>query len=115
MNKIILSIGLIIVCGIAVNASTDPLLLDETRLCGTPPRNSDGRIIRKSVVLVEFERLHPRPQDGRRWYKDHVIPLACGGCDSVSNLQWLPEDQWREKSKWERIVYGGHKISPGCF
>lgn len=86
----------------------------DLRYCGTPARAANGDILRRADVLREFERLHPRPNDGRRWYRDHVIPLACGGCDSIENLQWLPEDQWRAKSKWERVVYGGNGISLGC-
>lgn len=87
---------------------------DDPRFCGPPARGDDGTILRSSTVLREFGLLYPKPQDGRAWYRDHVIPLACGGCDSVANLQWLPEAQWREKSKWERKVYGGRSISEGC-
>ena len=93
------------------------LLADSTvdaRFCGPPARNAEGVIIRSQKVLARFERLYPRPQDGRRWYKDHVLPLSCGGCDTIINLQWLPEAQWREKSAWERKVYGGRGISKGC-
>jgi hypothetical protein len=88
--------------------------MDETRYCGPPPRDASGSIIRRADVLREFERRHPRPHDGRRWYRDHVIPLACGGCDAVANLQWLPEEMWRAKSQWERKVYGGRGLSEGC-
>lgn len=88
--------------------------LDESRYCGPPARNARGEIIRRADVLREFERRYPRPQDGRRWYKDHVIPLSCGGCDAVSNMQWLPESEWRAKSTWERKVYGGTGVSAGC-
>lgn len=87
---------------------------DDPRFCGTPARDAAGRIVRSSVVLREFEAAWPKPQDGRRWYRDHVVPLACGGCDTLINLQWLPEDQWMVKSKWERKVYGGNAISEGC-
>lgn len=87
---------------------------DDPRFCGTPARDASGQIVRSSVVLREFEAAWPKPQDGRRWYMDHVIPLACGGCDAAFNVQWLHEQAWRDKSKWERKVYGGHGISPGC-
>lgn len=87
---------------------------DDPRFCGPPERNADGTIKRSAAVLREFERLWPRPLDGRAWYRDHVIPLACGGCDALANLQWLHEEAWRDKSKWERRVYGGRGVSPGC-
>lgn len=89
-------------------------LAADGRFCGPPPRDAQGRIIRDPAVAREFERLYPRPKDGRRWFKDHPLPMACGGCDSVANMQWLPEELWREKSKWERKVYGGKGISEGC-
>lgn len=86
----------------------------DLRFCGLPERDQNGDIVRSSTVLREFERQWPKPQDGRKWYRDHAIPLACGGCDSVENLQWLPEAAWRDKSKWERRVYGGRGMSEGC-
>lgn len=95
----------------------------DKKFCGPPPRNAYGVIIRDQVVLRDFEQIYPRSQlpiimkpDGtsEKWIKDHVVPLACGGCDTVDNLQWLPESQWRTKSKWERKAYGGRGISAGC-
>jgi hypothetical protein len=91
----------------------DPL--KEYRYCGTPTRNSDGQILRSSSVLRAFQRNHPCPSTGLTtgscpgWAKDHIIPLACGGCDSVTNLQWLPTaiktgTGW-DKDRWERKVY----------
>ena len=56
----------------------------------------------------EFQRLHPCPSTGKRtgacpgYIKDHVKPLACGGPDSVSNLQWQTKRAAKEKDKWER-------------
>lgn len=98
---------------IASGVSADP------RICEIQ-RYSNGEIKRSAVVVSNFKRLHPCPSTGSKfgscpgWYVDHVIPLACGGCDSLQNLQWLPEQQWRDKSKWERLVYGGNGISKGC-
>lgn len=88
--------------------------LSDPRFCGPPKRTPSGEIVRDKRVLRDFERLYPRPKDGRRWYIDHPIPKSCGGCDSIINLQWLPEEQWLEKSRWERRVYGGRGISKGC-
>jgi hypothetical protein len=90
--------------------------LDETRYCGEPKRTADGSILRRSDVLREFKKLHPCPATGfktgacPRWNIDHVIPLACSGCDAVSNLQWLPVEIKRCagdkcKDRWERKIY----------
>lgn len=89
--------------------------LAEQRYCGEPVRLKDGKIRRRRDVLDAFKKAHPCPSSGsvrgacKGWIMDHVIPLACGGCDSVSNLQWLPEEAWRKKSRWERTpgVYCG--------
>lgn len=72
--------------------------LDETRFCGAPARNADGSIHRSAAVLAAFQRIHPCPVSMattgacKGWAINHTIPLACGGCDAVSNLQWLPND-----------------------
>ena len=85
--------------------------LTELRYCGTPVRNQDGTIHRRADVLAAFKKAHPCPATGKTtgacpgWYMDHVVSLACGGCDAVSNLQWLPEKEWRAKSLFERKIY----------
>lgn len=97
--------------------------VSDPRFCGAPLRNESGEIVRSYRVLREFERAHPCPIAGQPgvkegtcpgWIRDHVIPLSCGGCDAVENLQWLPTDQWLMKSRWERKIYGGNGISKGC-
>jgi hypothetical protein len=35
------------------------------------------------------------------YVKDHIVPLACGGLDAVSNLQWQTIREARAKDKWE--------------
>lgn len=96
---------------------------EDLTFCGTPQRDADGGIHRSTAVKRAFEREWPRRRlpvlhrpDGtvERWVIDHVRPLACCGCDAVHNLQWLPEGAWREKTRWERKVYGGRQCSPGC-
>ena len=32
---------------------------------------------------------------------DHIVPLACGGPDAVSNMQWQTIREARAKDKWE--------------
>lgn len=90
--------------------------LDETRYCGEPKRNAKGEIVRRADVLAAFKKAHPCPATGLStgscpgWQMDHTIPLKCGGCDSVSNLAWLPvvikagPGQF-PKDRWELKVY----------
>jgi hypothetical protein len=37
---------------------------------------------------------------------DHIIPLACGGLDDPSNLQWQTREDAKAKDKWERKECG---------
>jgi hypothetical protein len=59
-------------------------------------------------VTREFQREHPCPSTGRTsgacpgFRKDHIKPLACGGPDAVSNLQWQTIRQAKAKDAWER-------------
>lgn len=91
--------------------------LDETRYCTvTPHRDKDGSISRRADVLRAFRQLYPCPSTWKTsgacngWNIDHIIHLACGGCDAVSNLTWLPVQIKRCpglycKDRWEREVY----------
>ena len=55
---------------------------------------------------------HPCPSTGLAtgpcpgYRKDHVIPLACGGPDAVSNMQWQTIAEARAKDRWERKTCG---------
>jgi hypothetical protein len=33
---------------------------------------------------------------------DHIKPLACGGADDPSNMQWQTREEAKAKDKWER-------------
>lgn len=91
----------------------------EIRYCGPAPRNAAGAIIRRADVLYAFRKAHPCPVTGKTtgacpgWSMDHVWPLACGGCDAVWNLQWLPNGLKSgpqvtapgPKDRWEREIY----------
>lgn len=94
--------------------------LDETRCCVTPARNADGAIKRSSSVVAAFKRIWPCPSTHLPagpcpGYKiNHAIPLACGGKDEVSNLIWMRDDAKKIQDSYERIIFGGHNMSPGC-
>jgi hypothetical protein len=88
----------------------------DARYCGEPLRDKNGKIVRDSRVLREFQKLYPCPATGKRsgacpgWAKDHIIPLASCGCDSIENLQWLPNEikscaGTECKDRWERKIY----------
>lgn len=89
--------------------------MEELRYCGVPARDNDGSISRSSAVIAQFKRIHPCPVDWKTsgpcpgWAIDHVIPLACGGCDSVNNMQWLPDVLKSQakigKDRFERKIY----------
>lgn len=117
MNRILLSLMFVL----STAAWAGPL--DETRYCGSPVRNTDGTIKRSSTVLTAFKKIHPCPATGLTtgacpgWSMNHVIPLACGGCDSVSNLAWLPVQikscsSWWCVDRYERKVYASLQPIP---
>jgi hypothetical protein len=62
---------------------------------------------RSPSVKREFQLTHPCPATGRGrgacpgYIKDHVVPLACGGPDAPSNLQWQTTADAKAKDKWE--------------
>jgi hypothetical protein len=119
MKKVLLVIHNLVLLFVFVIllASFSVAFADDVRVCyANPdyiPRNADGTIKRSQAAKRKFAREHPCPSTGfttgacAGWYIDHVIPLACGGCDDIINMQWLPEAQWKDKSKWERKVYCG--------
>ncbi len=95
----------------------------ETRYCGEPRRDAAGDIYRSTKVRTAFQKAHPCPATCQPagacpgWQVDHVIPLACGGCDAVSNLQWLPESikvMKGGKDGFERRIYGGYINAAAC-
>ena|SRR5690348_15294764 len=97
--------------------ATLPSTAAELRYCAAAPmRDASGAIVRSQAVLSAFRRVHPCPVTGLLrgacpgWALDHVIPLDCGGCDAVSNLQWLPAALKSCagtlcKDRWERKIY----------
>jgi hypothetical protein len=76
--------------------------------CASCTRNSHGRIKRSSESPRDFKRSHPCPATGstsggcRGYVIDHVRPLASGGADNPSNMQWQTKAEAKAKDKWER-------------
>jgi hypothetical protein len=121
MNK--LSIFLLILFSL-VGCQAQPINpLLETRYCGFVPRLANGDIKRRADVLTAFQKIHPCPSTGLTtgacpdWSKDHQIPLACSGCDSVSNLAWIPNiakscSKGYCKDRYERKIYATNPPIP---
>jgi len=65
-------------------------------------RNSRGRIQRSEKAKEDFMRQtgHPRGWPGH--VVDHRVPLACGGADAPSNMQWQTTEEAKAKDKVER-------------
>ncbi|MBZ5500143.1 MAG: HNH endonuclease [Acidobacteriia bacterium] len=53
-------------------------------------------------------RSHPCPATGKTsgsckgYVIDHIVPLAKGGADAPSNMQWQTTAEAKAKDKWER-------------
>jgi hypothetical protein len=114
MIKLLAAALILLSSGVLAQVPPDPL--KELRYCGAPARNADGSIKRRTAVLTAFQRTHPCPSTGLTdkacpgWAMDHVVPLACGGCDAVWNLQWLPNSLKSCagtvcKDRFERKIY----------
>lgn len=68
----------------------------------TSGRNSRGRIIRSESAKRSFERSTGYAGGRKGYVVDHVTPLACGGTDAPSNMQWQTAADGKAKDKWER-------------
>lgn len=90
MKTIALLLYLLIAHHAYAETYTDP------KYCGFVPRDANGDIKRSSTELKHFQMVHPCPSTGLSygtcpgWSIDHIWPLACGGCDAIVNMQWLP-------------------------
>jgi len=89
--------------------AVDSRLVDNT-YCGSPERKSDGKIKRSASVLSAYAKIHPCPSTGLYipscpgWALNHKTPLACGGCDNVTNLMWMRNDAKKIVDGYERKI-----------
>jgi hypothetical protein len=67
-----------------------------------PARDTNGRIVRSEEARREFERQTGYPHGRPGYVIDHIIPLACGGHDAPSNMQWQTIAEGKAKDKVER-------------
>jgi len=65
-------------------------------------RTTTGRIVRSENAKRRFERQSGFPKGRPGYVVDHVKPLACGGADVPSNMQWQTIAAAKAKDKTER-------------
>jgi len=68
----------------------------------TTGRTATGRIKRSAVAKRTFEVQSGYPKGRPGYVVDHIRPLACGGADVPSNMQWQTVAAAAAKDKWER-------------
>ena len=65
-------------------------------------RDSRGRIKRSPSARADFMRATGYPRGRPGYVIDHKVPLACGGADAPSNMQWQTKAEAKAKDAWER-------------
>ena len=64
-------------------------------------RNTRGRLERSSAAKSAFERQTGHAGGWQGHVVDHVVPLACGGADAPSNMQWQTTADGKAKDRVE--------------
>jgi hypothetical protein len=67
------------------------------------PRDAKGRFVRNKSAKRVFETQTGFPHGRPGYVVDHINPLACGGADAPSNMQWQTVAEGKAKDKVERI------------
>ena len=66
-------------------------------------RDSRRRIQRSDAARHAFARQTGYPNGRPGYVIDHIVPLACGGADAPSNMQWQTVADSKAKDRTERI------------
>lgn len=122
MNKLLITFLLAVTTTAFAQDIGNAYKTKELRYCGVPTRDAKGSVTRSASVLAAFQKAHPCPSTGSTagacpgWVIDHVIPRAAGGCDAVSNLQWSPDADSKNKDNYECKIYGNPAVynNPNC-
>jgi hypothetical protein len=65
-------------------------------------RTANGKISRSEQAKATFMKSSGYAKGRKGYVVDHVVPLACGGSDSPSNMQWQTVAAGKAKDKVER-------------
>jgi len=69
---------------------------------GLTPVAGTRTTARNETAKRAFMRQTGFPKGRPGYVVDHVRPLACGGADAPSNMQWQTVTDAKAKDKWER-------------
>jgi hypothetical protein len=83
----------------AAHASGRPF---RSNRCDNCDRDAHGRIVRSGEAKGAFKHATGYPHGRPGYVIDHINPLACGGRDVPSNMQWQTIADAKAKDKHER-------------
>lgn len=87
----------------APNTSENPVVSrPHGKSCQDCARDKRGRIQRNADAKKQFMRQSGYPHGRPGYVVDHIVPLACGGADAPSNMQWQSKADAKAKDKVER-------------
>ena len=66
------------------------------------PRDANGKFQRSDAARHAFARQTGYPNGRPGYVIDHIVPLACGGADASSNMQWQTVAEAAAKDRVER-------------
>jgi hypothetical protein len=82
----------------ATRAST----IHHSNRCENCDRDEHAKILRSGKAKKAFERATGYPHGRPGFVIDHIRPLACGGLDLPSNMQWQTKADAKAKDNTER-------------
>lgn len=72
-------------------------------------RDKSGYLVRSRSRVRLFLKMTKRSSDDPECkYKNHIVPLRCGGCDLPSNMECMNEIEWKARTGPERTDCGRH-------